>query len=158
MDEIPIALARLYELEDHVERGLGTVLHARGIPIFGAQGELLLTTPRVEIYCQVGAVQGKRAIFGNFLPFDTWHVTLIFRTVTARNLNADLHKKYRSQIRFLTQPFVGALTKVQLPWHVVAIANEAGTTRTVQDGEVQDISETHFAGLVSIRSDAWPVI
>lgn len=156
MSDISPAIARLYELEDHIEPGIGTVLQSRGIPVFDAQGNLLLTTPRVEVELQVGAVQGKRAVFGPHLPFDTWHATLIFRTVTARNLNRELHKKFRAQIRLLTQPFVGALTKVQLPWHVVSVANEAGTTRIVQDDLLQDVSEIHFASLVGIRTSAWP--
>lgn len=68
----------------------------------------------------------------------------------------DLHAKMRARIH--AEILAAAKDPAFLPWHCLASCDEAGFDATVVTTDACDISKLVFTGLVSIRSDAWPLL
>lgn len=146
----------LFQIEDHVEPGIGGVLQASGIPVFEQQGILLISTPRVEIQCQVGKHTGHKFAYRGIAIYSAWECTIRYRIVTNRDAEESDHSYLRGQVRMINQPFAQKLNALQLPFHVLSVIMEHGSEPMVEDEYGNDTTNIYFDGIVSIRNDAWP--
>jgi hypothetical protein len=150
-----VQLKDLFQIEDAVESAVSQFLEASEIPADLLNSKDLLKTPRVEVVLQVGAVTGHRAFYNAKVVHDAWEGILIFRVVTNRQKNGELHKQILGLIRYLIQPAFGNFNLANLPLHSVSVVSEAGTTLKTEDEPGRDISEMHVKVIVSIRTTAW---
>jgi hypothetical protein len=159
-------LQTLMDIETNIEPGIATLIASQtGIASVSRFGKPLLTTPRIEVSLDPGAVSGHAHIhLGSTLIYDTWDYSLTFRVVTKRggrgldngNTDAD-HANARAKIRTAMLYATALLTSEVMPYHQLVTADEAGTTPSVDAGEDVDASELSYRGVLGIRSDAWPV-
>lgn len=153
--------ATLFDPETPVETACVAIMQADGKQCFPARSlQKDIPTPRTEVELQLGRVTGHRALpIINGQPqgiLDAWDAVLIWRSITARNKDAQFHAANRADLRVRMQIFQGQLNAVNLPYHVVTSILEAGTHPSIENGLGLDISEIHFNCIVGIRSNAWP--
>jgi len=149
-------LKELFQLEDAIEGAVTTWWRlAREVQVDILDSNAQLVTPRLEVIMQLGAATGHYAIYKGKAVHDAWDGILIFRVVTNRKKNGELHKSVIGCVRYLVQPIAGKFNLTNLPYHTLSVVSEAGTILKVEDELGQDISELHIKVKVSIRSDAW---
>lgn len=151
-------LATLYRVEDAVETAWKTVLEADGLTVFKSISDDVLTLPRVDVECTLGAPTGHRGQVtpGNF-TLDAWTATIRCNIKTKRfELQPELHQDWLAAVRLAGQYFEDRFGSAVLPYHALSMIQESGTERGVDDADDTDFSTVQWDAIVSIRTDAWP--
>lgn len=157
-------LATVYQIEKHVEEGLATVLAAEtGLACFTTFSASELTTPRLEIVSELGAMTGQ---YGNptidgepRCVMNTWEIQFTVRYVTdviERGASAAQHSIVRGQVRAAMAVWRGLFTADAFPYHTLGRPLDVSTAVDVNNDEDFDTSEMVFSSPVNIRDDAWP--
>lgn len=160
------SLAELYQIEKHVEQGLASILESKtGVECFNSFSTKTLTTPRIEVSCQLGGATGHEAlayIDGTTRQVhDAWDATLVVTYITGvaeRGASAAQHSSVRGLLRYVMATWRGLFTEEAFPYHCVGLPVETGSNVSVNNeaNAGEDTSEITWASPVNIRADAWP--
>lgn len=151
-------LATLYRVEDAVEAAWKTVLEADGLTVFKSISEDVLTVPRVDVECSLGAPTGHRfEVTPGQWTMDAWQATIRCNIKTKRfDAQPELHQEWISKVRLAGQYFTDRFSEATLPFHTLTMIQESGTDRGVDDTDDTDFSTIQWDAIVCIRSNAWP--
>jgi hypothetical protein len=151
-------LATLYRVEDAVETAWKTVLEADGLTVFKSISEDVLTVPRVDVECALGAPTGHRfEVTPGQWTMDAWQATIRCNIKTKRfDAQPALHQEWISKVRLAGQYFTDRFSEATLPFHTLTMIQESGTDRGVDDTDDTDFSTIQWDAIVCIRSNAWP--
>lgn len=153
-------IATLFDFEGGIEPGIKAALESAitdaGFHAYTSRETDIVTTPRVAILLQVGAVEGHVARHSTAKYFDTYQATLSFGVTTKRtgNSNNASHGPIRSKLRALMQTL--AFGSDVLPYHAMSLIREAGTRPQILNEDGEDVSALTFTCIINIRAAAWP--
>jgi len=153
-------LADIYNFEDAIESAFATALEDEGLTVFTQRSTSELTTPRVELRCELGGTTDQFAADADgVLQLSTWAFTLRATVVTNRLENNSSHATDRARLRSLLVAF-STWTAVNAALDYIVVSRntieELATQYNVNTEEDQDASALSFNGLLRIRDDAWP--
>lgn len=150
----------LLDVETHVEIAFKRVLGAAGLRAYVQREEERMTVPCVLVQCSLGAQQAHVGFDRAGRPWrDAWafSVSLEIRT-RVKAEDHQTHGLYRATVRELLQYSADAFSEQVLPYHVLTQRAEAGTSPAIATEDDCHVSTLSVAGIVSIRSTAWPAL
>jgi len=116
------------------------------------------TAERVDITFMLGKWSGRWGVDrAEVVRHSAWHYELQLAIWTKR-LAADKtrHGFLRGRVRTLLDAAV--LDPAFLAWHTLASLNEESGSEQIAVGDDMDSSVLKYTGLITIRSDAWPLV
>lgn len=151
-------LESIYAVEEAVETAWQAVLDADGLTAFQSLSHDILTLPRADVECTLGAPTGHRSqVTAGQFTLDAWTATIRITIRTKRvETQPETHALWVAKARLAGQYFEERFGAAVLPYHCLSMLQESGTDRGVLEEDDTDFSTINFDAIVSVRAGQWP--